>query len=96
MACEIEQAPRTLKPAFELGFSEPYLIGQVSRSGENWPPESDFRRFAGRAGQLVQPGNLRKPATQRDCRFRGERDAQGNWRRRCDRLQTVSGLKPWR
>ncbi len=64
--------------------------GQVNRSGENWPPESDVRPSPRPASQQVCPENPRKPATQRGARSGGERDASGNWRRECDPVQAVS------
>jgi hypothetical protein len=81
VGCEPQQVLAVLKPAFDLEFSEAYLIGQVRRSGEKGPPESDFRPFPRPAGQQVCPENPRKPATQRGVRSGGECGSYGNWRR---------------
>ena|GEM_PF-2880984 len=89
-----------------LGFYRPlaYIMAmefewdasQVRRSGENRPPESDFRAFLRGASQQVCPENPRKPATQRGGRSGGEHGSYGNWRRRCVQVQAVSRLEPWR
>lgn len=90
MGFEPGQVPNALKPPFDQGFLVPYLITQVRRSGEKWPPESDLRASLHRASQQAGPENLRKPATQRGGLSVGERDAAWNWRRECDRIRTVA------
>lgn len=65
-------------------FRSAYLIGQVGRSGENSPPESDFRQPPPWAGQQARAENPRKPPTQRGSRCGGGRDAHWNWRRGWD------------
>lgn len=58
MECEPWPVPTGPRAAFDQAFSEAYLIVQVRRPGENWPPESDFQASAGSGGQQVCPGNL--------------------------------------
>ena len=87
------QGPTPLKPAFNLGFCVPYQNAQVSRSGEKWPPESDFRASECRGSQQVCPENPWKPATQRGVRSGGEHGSYGNWRRERCREQMVSGSR---
>jgi len=91
---ESGRVPAALKPAVYLGFCVPYQNGQVRRSGENWPPESDFRPSPRWASQQVCPENRRKPVTQRGGRPGGERGSHVNWRRKCDRIRTVSAQRP--
>jgi hypothetical protein len=73
--------PTAREPAFDLGFREAYQIGQVNRSGENWPPESHFGAFLRPAGEQPIAENPRKPATQRGGRSGGECGSYGNWRK---------------
>jgi hypothetical protein len=60
------------------------------------PLEREFGAFPGRAGQQVYPQNPMKPKVFPAFRLGGDRASLKSWRRRCDSLQSVCRLEPWR